>query len=126
VHVGQEDLPPGAVRRIVGEQAVVGLSTHTDAQLASALAEPISYVAVGPVFPTNTKATGYDHVGLALVRTAAQSASSVGIPVVAIGGITIANAARVIDAGAAALAIITDLVTADPEARIRQYLSAVG
>jgi thiamine-phosphate pyrophosphorylase len=126
VHVGQEDLPPVSVREVVGDDAVVGVSTHTDAQIAQALSEPISYLAVGPVFATTTKMTGYEEVGLPLVRAAARVAAEKGIPVAAIGGITIATAASVIDAGATSLAVITDLVSADPEKRIRQYLAALS
>ncbi|HXH07527.1 MAG TPA: thiamine phosphate synthase, partial [Vicinamibacterales bacterium] len=59
VHVGQDDLPVAAVRRVVGDAAIVGLSTHTVEQVAAALQEPVTYVAVGPIFGTATKATGY-------------------------------------------------------------------
>ena len=58
VHVGQEDLGPAEVRSLLGERAIVGRSTHTPAQLDAALAEPVSYVAIGPVFATSTKSTG--------------------------------------------------------------------
>lgn len=126
VHVGQEDLPPSDVRNIVGADAIVGVSTHTKAQIASAVEEPISYLAVGPVFRTATKDTGYDEVGLSLVRAAADAAKGKRLPVVAIGGITLSTAASVIDAGAASLAIITDLVSADPERRVREYLAVLG
>lgn len=125
VHVGQDDLSVTDVRRIVGSDAVVGLSTHTHAQLEEALTQPISYVAVGPVFETSTKATGYDAVGLEMIRDACAVASSHRIPVVAIGGITRDTVARVWDAGAASAAVITDLVSAQPEGRVRQYLESV-
>ena len=124
VHVGQEDLDPRAVRRVAGNDIIVGLSTHTEAQIDAALAEPIDYLAIGPVYATGTKATGYDAVGLTAVATARARA---GVrPVVAIGGITLDTAPRVIEAGAAAVAVITDLLAGDPEARVRQYLSALG
>jgi thiamine-phosphate pyrophosphorylase len=126
VHVGQDDLAPRDIRALVGDEALVGLSTHTDAQIESALAEPISYLAIGPVFPTTTKATGYERVGYAAVQHAAARAARVGLPVVAIGGITLATAAEVIAAGASSLAVITDLVTTDPEARARDYLAVIG
>lgn len=126
VHVGQEDLVPLDVRRVVGEQALVGCSTHTVAQIEQALAQPISYLAVGPVFSTSTKATGYEQVGLRLVAAAAGAAAVRGLPVVAIGGITLETARSVIDAGAASVAVITDLMAPDPAARVRQYLSALG
>ncbi len=130
VHVGQDDLPAGAARAIVGGDAIVGLSTHSEAQVRSAAGLPISYLAVGPVYPTGTKATGYDEVGLGLVRFAAASAlESVGegadcpLPVVAIGGITLERASEVIQAGATAVAVISDLLsTGDPAARVREFL----
>ena len=61
VHVGQEDLDPAAVRALIGDSSIVGLSTHTTEQVDRAVREPVSYVAVGPVFGTSTKATGYEH-----------------------------------------------------------------
>ncbi len=126
VHIGQEDLPPAAVRRIVGDTAIVGRSTHTLEQLAAALAEPVSYVAVGPVFGTTTKATGYDAVGLARVRAAAAAAAG-RVPLVAIGGITLDTAPSVIDAGAASVAVIGDLLsTGDPAARVQEYCRRLG
>jgi thiamine-phosphate diphosphorylase len=123
VHVGQDDLAPAAVRRIVGDRAIVGLSTHTVEQMDAALRAPIDYVAIGPVFGTSTKDTGYGAIGLPLVRDAAARAKAAGLPLVAIGGITLDRAAEVIDAGAASVAVIGDLVaTGDPAARVRAYL----
>ena len=125
VHVGQEDVSPGAARAIVGPAAVVGYSTHSLDQVRAALAEPVSYVAVGPVFGTRTKDTGYGAVGLKLVAAAAQSDQAV--PIVAIGGITLDNARSVVDAGAAAVAVISDLLlTGDPCARTAAYLRALA
>jgi thiamine-phosphate pyrophosphorylase len=123
VHLGQDDLTPAAVRRIVGDDAIVGLSTHTVEQLDAACREPISYLAVGPVFGTTSKTTGYTAIGLSLVREAARRATAVGLPLVAIGGITLDRAASVIEAGAASVAVISDLlVTGDPETRTRAFL----
>jgi thiamine-phosphate pyrophosphorylase len=123
VHVGQEDLAPAEVRSILGEHAILGRSTHTSAQLEKALAEPISYVAVGPVFATSTKSTGYDALGLASVREAARRTSALGLPLVAIGGITLDRAEAVLEQGAASVAVIGDLlVTDDPQGRVRAYL----
>jgi thiamine-phosphate pyrophosphorylase len=119
VHLGQDDLPPAAARAIVGPSAMIGRSTHTVAQLEAAAREPVDYVAIGPVFGTATKATGYDAVGLDMVRRAA----AFGRPLVAIGGITIDNAASVIAAGAASVAVISDLfATGDPAQRAREFL----
>jgi thiamine-phosphate pyrophosphorylase len=124
VHVGQDDIPPAHVRRLLGGDAVIGLSTHTVAQVEAALREPVTYIAVGPVFRTLTKDTGYKAVGLEFVSMAARLAGDV--PIVAIGGITLGNAQSVIDAGAAAVAVIGDLlVTADPRGRARDYVQAL-
>jgi thiamine-phosphate pyrophosphorylase len=124
VHLGQADLPPAAVRRLVGAEAMVGVSTHTPEQINLAVGEPVTYVAIGPVFSTNTKATGYDALGLAPVRRAAGQARERGLPLVAIGGITLETAAEVIGAGATTVAVINDLVAGgDPAARIRAYLA---
>lgn len=120
VHVGQEDLPPAVAREQLGPSAIVGFSTHTVAQVEGALREPISYVAVGPVFGTATKDTGYSAVGLDLVSAAARLAGSV--PIVAIGGVTLENARRAIDAGASAVAVISDLLVGDPVERVRAFL----
>jgi len=127
VHVGQEDLSPAAVRRLLGDGAIVGLSTHTAEQVDRAVLEPVTYVAIGPVFATATKATGYDKVGLEMVREAARRAKARGLPLVAIGGITLETAASVLEAGAASVAVIGDLVAGgDPEARARAYLERLS
>jgi thiamine-phosphate pyrophosphorylase len=127
VHVGQDDLSPRAVREIVGKASVVGQSTHTSPQLLAAVVEPISYVAIGPVFGTTTKATGYDTVGVERVREAANLAAPRGLPVVAIGGITLDRAEGVLAAGAAAVAVISDLLsTGDPRGRVRAYLHVLS
>jgi thiamine-phosphate pyrophosphorylase len=120
VHVGQDDLPPAAVRTIVG-QRIIGLSTHDRDQVDEALQSDADYVAVGPIFTTTTKETGYDARGLDLVRYAAGR----GKPVVAIGGIDLDRAPDVIEAGAAAVAVITDLLAGPPQARVEAYLRAL-
>jgi thiamine-phosphate pyrophosphorylase len=121
VHVGQDDPGVADVRAIVGAPAIVGLSTHDEAQVDAALASDADYVAVGPVFGTTTKETGYDARGLDLVRYAAGR----GKPVVAIGGITLARAAAVIEAGATGIAVISDVLRDDPERRTRQFVDLV-
>lgn len=127
VHVGQDDLSPAEVRSVVGDRAVVGWSTHTTAQLEAALSHPISYVAIGPVFATTTKSTGYDALGLSPVADAAVRAAQHGVPLVAIGGITLDRAQAVLSQGAASVAVIGDLlVTGDPEARVRAYLQRLS
>lgn len=122
VHVGQDDLPVEDVRRLVGPDAIVGLSTHDEAQIERAAATTASYIAVGPIYGTATKDTGYAARGLDLVKRAVQT----GRPVVAIGGITLDRAPEVLAAGASAVAVISDLLTDDPEARVRMFLEALG
>jgi thiamine-phosphate pyrophosphorylase len=120
VHVGQEDLTPADVRTLLGPDAIVGLSTHTVAQIEQARREPISYLAVGPVFGTGTKATGYDAVGAALATEAARRIPH--CPIVAIGGVTLDNATTAWTAGAHSVAVITDLLSGgDPRARVASY-----
>jgi thiamine-phosphate pyrophosphorylase len=127
VHVGQDDLPATAVRELLGDAAELGLSTHTSEQLERAVLEPVSYVAIGPVFGTATKATGYAPIGLKSVREAAARAGAKGLPVVAIGGITLENAVSVLQAGAASVAVISDLLTdGDPEARTRAFVERLS
>jgi thiamine-phosphate pyrophosphorylase len=124
VHVGQDDLAPSAARRLLGPGAIVGCSTHSVAQVVDAVAQPISYLAVGPVFGTRTKDTGYAAVGLDLVAAAARAAG--GRPIVAIGGITLDTAPAVLDAGASQVAVISDLLVGDPAARVAAYLRALA
>jgi thiamine-phosphate pyrophosphorylase len=132
VHVGQDDLSVADVRTLLtsadvtggdAAQAVVGISTHDIAQIDAAVRTDATYIAVGPIYGTLTKATGYTARGLDLV----QYAASRGKPVVAIGGITLERAPAVIAAGASAVAVITDVLAGgDPEQRTRQFLSALG
>jgi thiamine-phosphate pyrophosphorylase len=124
VHVGQDDLPPAAARAQLGDGAIIGYSTHSVEQFEAARREPVSYVAVGPVFGTRTKDTGYDAVGLELVTEAARQSD--GRPVVAIGGITLERAAAVRAAGAASVAVIGDLLRGSPAGRVRDFLRALA
>ena len=127
VHVGQDDLAPAAVRALVGPHRLIGFSTHSTAQLDLAMAQPIDYVAVGPVFGTASKHTGYEAVGLRLVEEAARRARAQQLHLVAIGGITLETAPDVIRAGATSVAIISDLLTTgDPRARVSQYLDRLA
>lgn len=119
VHVGQDDLQPATARRLLPADAAVGLSTHSPAEVDRSVHEPLSYVAVGPVYRTATKRAGRDPVGLDLVRYAARAQPR---PVVAIGGITLERAPRVLDAGAAAVAVVSDLLRGgDPRRRVADY-----
>jgi thiamine-phosphate pyrophosphorylase len=125
VHVGQDDLAPAAARRLLGADAIIGFSTHTIDQVGDAMVAPATYVAVGPVFGTATKDTGYNAVGLELIEAAVSRAE--GRPIVAIGGITLERASSVIVAGASAVAVIGDLLsTGDPTQRVRSYLEALA
>jgi thiamine-phosphate pyrophosphorylase len=127
VHVGQRDLSPAEVRSLVGGRAIVGWSTHTLTQLEAAFSQPISYVAIGPVFGTTTKSTGYEPLGLATVAQAAASAAEQGLPLVAIGGITLDRAEAVLAQGAASVAVIGDLLSdGHPEGRVRAFLSRLS
>jgi thiamine-phosphate pyrophosphorylase len=127
VHVGQEDLSPAAVRAIMGPEAVVGLSTHNPAQIEATRGEPLNYLAIGPVFETATKRTGYDAIGLEGVRAAAALAGQRGLPLVAIGGITLERAESVRRAGAQAVTVISDLLaTGNPAERVRAYLDRLS
>jgi thiamine-phosphate pyrophosphorylase len=127
LHVGQDDLPADVARQQLGADAIIGLSTHTTEQIDAALALPISYLAIGPVFGTTTKETGYEAIGLDRVRAAAERARPHNIPVVAIGGITLSQAPSVLEAGATSVAVITDLLTTqNPEQRVREYIQRLG
>jgi thiamine-phosphate pyrophosphorylase len=110
VHVGQDDLSPEAVRAIIGPDRVLGVSTHSSEQLREADLTSADYLAIGPVYATTSKEKPDPVVGLEGVRRARNLTRK---PLVAIGGITRANAASVIEAGADSVAVISDL-TEDP------------
>jgi len=111
VHVGQDDLPPGRVRELVGPAMVIGFSTHTaeQAKAAERMAGVIDYIGVGPVFATGTKKDASAPVGLTLVEYVAKN---VALPFVAIGGINEGNIGEVRRRGAATIALISDIVGA--------------
>jgi thiamine-phosphate pyrophosphorylase len=108
VHVGQDDLSPEGVRRIVGDELWLGISTHNPAQLSAATLKPANYLAIGPVFATSSKLNPDPVIGLEGVRQAKLLTDK---PLVAIGGITRENCRSVIDAGADSVAVISDLLT---------------
>lgn len=111
VHVGQDDLSPEGARSVVGAERVVGLSTHSAAQMSEALTKPVDYLAIGPVFSTSSKLKADPEVGLEGISEARRLLDDSGhkIPLVAIGGITRATAQSVLRAGADSLAVIGDL-----------------
>lgn len=117
VHVGQEDLSPEGARAVVGAAGIVGLSTHNAAQMKEALAKPVDYLAIGPVFATSSKSNADPAVGLAGVAEARRLRDDSGraLPLVAIGGITMENAEAVLKAGADSLALIGGLSRAPRE-----------
>ena len=126
LHVGQEDLPAAAARRILRPGMILGVSTHDEAQARLAREDGADYIAVGSIFPTGTKA-GFQLVGLDLLR---ELRPRLGVPVVAIGGITEANVAQVMEAGADAAAVISAVCgTADPReatARLLEVMQRPG
>jgi thiamine-phosphate pyrophosphorylase len=122
VHVGQDDLSPEAVRRIVGSERWVGVSTHNAEQVREADLTQADYIAIGPVFSTSSKEKPDPVVGLDGVRRARELT---GKPLVAIGGITRANAASVIEAGADSVAVISDLLR-EPRKSAEAFLSILG
>jgi len=107
LHIGQDDLPPAAARRLLGPARLLGFSTHNEAQLRAALREPVDYVALGPICGTASKLNPDPVVGLKELRRLRALTDK---PLVAIGGITRANAGEVIAAGADTVAVIADLI----------------
>jgi len=114
LHLGQDDLSPRDARRLLGTSPTLGYSTHNLGQLCAAAAEPVDYVALGPIFQTDSKSNPDPVVGTEQVRRAR---AAIDKPLVAIGGITIENAAAVWRAGADAVAIIAGLFPEQPTPR---------
>lgn len=107
VHLGQNDLPPEAARRLVGPEVIVGFSTHNPEQARLAAKMPVDYIAIGPIFQTSTKSDSEPPVGLVGLRQVRQVVGQ--IPLVAIGGIKAENRLEVLEAGADAVAMISDI-----------------
>ncbi len=130
VHLGQDDLSPGAARRIfdsvrshsLPEHFAIGFSTHNPEQVREADAQPVDYIAVGPVFATASKANPDPVIGLEGVRWARAATAK---PLVAIGGITRKNCRQVLEAGADSLAVISDLLES-PVKALEEFLSILG
>lgn len=122
LHLGQDDLPVPAARRILGENVLVGRSTHTTDQVDAALAEPgVDYFCVGPCWPTPTK-PGRAAPGLDLVRYAA--AATTNRPWFAIGGIDLARIDAVVAAGARRAVVVRAITEADDPAAATRALRA--
>ena len=107
VHLGQDDLPPEVARRLLGDDAVIGYSTHSVAQALEASRLPIDYLAIGPIFATSTKENPDPVVGLDGLRAVKAAIGS--LPLVAIGGIKPVNTAEVLEAGADSVSMISGL-----------------
>jgi thiamine-phosphate pyrophosphorylase len=122
VHVGQEDLSAEGARLVIGPKLWLGISTHNTEQLQDADAASADYLAIGPVFATSSKLNPDPLVGLDGVRRARELTRK---PLVAIGGITRENARSVIDAGADAVAVISDLVH-DPRKSSEDFFRILG
>jgi thiamine-phosphate pyrophosphorylase len=108
VHLGQDDLPPQAARKLLGKNAIIGFSTHSVEQAIEAVKFPVDYIAIGPVFATKTKQNPERTVGLEGVERVRKAVGN--FPLVAIGGITFENAGDVFGAGADSVAVIGDLL----------------
>ena len=121
VHLGQTDLPVKVARELLGKEALIGLSTHNQDQFLEAQSQDIDYIAIGPVFSTSTKDRENPPLG---VETMGRLIADCRYPVVAIGGISLKNAAQVWTAGADSVAVISDIVNApNPAKRVSQYLA---
>ena len=122
VHLGQEDLADADLATLKAADIKIGLSTHDAGELAIALAAEPDYIALGPIFPTTTKSTGRAAQGVPrLTEWAAQIG---GLPLCAIGGITLEGAPEIIAAGAHSCAVVGDVLNhATPDARAREWLA---
>lgn len=119
LHLGQDDIPPSAARKVVGDLPI-GFSTHNEAQLRAASEEPVDYLALGPIFGTGSKVNPDPVVGIEELRRLRPLTNK---PLVAIGGITRSNARSVIEAGADSVAVIGDCFpeSCDIAERIREW-----
>jgi thiamine-phosphate pyrophosphorylase len=109
VHLGQDDMPPEAARKLLGPRAIIGYSTHNIDQAISAVKLPIDYLAIGPIFSTTTKTDTAPVLGLEGLRAVREAIGP--FPLVAIGGITHVNARDVIDNGADSVAVISAVLS---------------
>lgn len=121
LHLGQEDLADADLQAIREAGLSLGISTHDDSELATALAAEPDYVALGPIFFTTLKSMRFEPQGIAKITEWKQRIGS--IPLVAIGGIKFEHAAEIFAAGADSIAVVSDVTqNADPDARVRQWL----
>jgi thiamine-phosphate pyrophosphorylase len=123
VHLGQEDLAQADVKAIRRANLTLGLSTHDEEELETALKHAPDYVALGPIFPTTLKAMRFGPQGIPRITEWKRKVGD--IPLVAIGGIKFEQAKAIFDAGADSIAVVSDVTQAkDPEARVNQWLHA--
>jgi thiamine-phosphate pyrophosphorylase len=125
VHLGQEDFPPESARRLLGEKAIIGVSTHNMEQALRAVGLPVNYLAIGPIFETYTKNNSEPPIGLAGLRNVREAIGD--FPLVAIGGITHENAKGVLKSGADSVAVISALlaIPSDLTVRTKTLLSQI-
>jgi thiamine-phosphate pyrophosphorylase len=109
LHIGQDDVPPETVRKLIGDTMFIGLSTHSPEQAKAALKQDVDYIGVGPIFATNTKKNVCAPVGLEYLEYVVKN---VPLPFVAIGGIKEHNIADVYRRGARCIALVTEIVGA--------------
>lgn len=110
VHIGQDDLPIDVVRSLVGEDKIIGLSTHSEKQAEEAFRSSADYIGVGPIFPTSTKTDVSDAVGLKYLDYVVEN---IDMPFVAIGGIKSSNIDLIIEHKAMSISMITEIVTSE-------------
>ena len=121
LHLGQEDLADADLGEIRKAGLTLGISTHDDAELATALAAKPDYIALGPIFPTTLKSMRFAPQGVPKITEWKKRVGD--IPLVAIGGIKFEQAAEIFAAGADSIAVVSDVTqNADPDARVRQWL----
>jgi thiamine-phosphate pyrophosphorylase len=116
LHLGQDDLAPADARKVTGSESRIGFSTHNEQQMRAAANEPVDYIAFGPIFGTVSKHNPDPCVGLEQLRRVRALTDR---PLVAIGGITRANAPSVLEAGADSVAVIGDVFPEDGDIRAR-------
>jgi thiamine-phosphate pyrophosphorylase len=125
LHLGQEDLAEADVREIRNAGLTLGLSTHDDAELETALAAQPDYIALGPIFPTTLKSMRFAPQGIPKITDWKKRAGS--IPLIAIGGIKLEHADEIFKAGADSIAVVSDVTqNPDPDARVRAWLDYVA
>ena len=121
LHLGQEDLAEADLAAIRESGLTLGLSTHDDAELETALRAEPDYIALGPIFPTTLKSMRFAPQGIPKITEWKKRVGD--IPLVAIGGIKFEQAADIFAAGADSIAVVSDVTqNADPDARVRQWL----